>query len=172
MALMVNGKKVVGYALGGNEFYSIDENADGSITYKGYTYEWKATKKSDSFQCEYNWDTATTPYSVSVDSSQRLSSDSILTVKDLINKGKIIKLIVTSDDTSNNTSSSLNSGIIDLSKPDSKGHFNFQWANNDTSKNAYCSSDPSANVFSIYSNAINSMTPENDYVSFYMQILY
>lgn len=38
MTLMVNGKKVVGYALGGTEFYSIGKNADGSISLNGYNY--------------------------------------------------------------------------------------------------------------------------------------
>lgn len=38
MALMVNGKKVLGYAIGGNEFYSLDKNADGSINIGGQNY--------------------------------------------------------------------------------------------------------------------------------------
>ena len=38
MTLMVNGKKVMGYALGGTEFYSIDESADGSINIGGQNY--------------------------------------------------------------------------------------------------------------------------------------
>ena len=40
MTLMVNGKKVVGYALGGTEFYSIGKNAnaDGSISLNGQDY--------------------------------------------------------------------------------------------------------------------------------------
>lgn len=36
MTLMVNGKKVLGYAIGGNEFYSLDKNADGSINIGGH----------------------------------------------------------------------------------------------------------------------------------------
>lgn len=39
MALMVNGKKVLGYAIGGNEFYSLDKNADGSINIGGHLNE-------------------------------------------------------------------------------------------------------------------------------------
>ena len=39
MTLMVNGKKVVGYAIGGTEFYSIGENADGIISFNGHLYE-------------------------------------------------------------------------------------------------------------------------------------
>lgn len=39
MALMINGKKVVGFALGSTEFYSIDEHSDGSITFNGHLYE-------------------------------------------------------------------------------------------------------------------------------------
>ena len=38
MTLMVNGKKVVGYALGGTEFYSIGKNADGSSNIGGQDY--------------------------------------------------------------------------------------------------------------------------------------
>lgn len=38
MALMVNGKKVLGYAIGGNEFYSLDKNADGLINIGGQNY--------------------------------------------------------------------------------------------------------------------------------------
>ena len=38
MTLMINGKKVLGYAIGGTGFYSIDKNADGSITYNGQNY--------------------------------------------------------------------------------------------------------------------------------------
>ena len=38
MTLMINGKKVLGYAIGGNEFHSLDKNADGSITYNGQKY--------------------------------------------------------------------------------------------------------------------------------------
>ena len=38
MTLMVNGKKVAGYALGGTEFYSIGKNADGSSNIGGQDY--------------------------------------------------------------------------------------------------------------------------------------
>ena len=88
MTLMVNGKKVVGYALGGTEFYSISENADGLISFKGQMYEWKPKTSSDSFTCNYGSGDGTTPYSVSVSLNQMLSSGSALTVKDLINKNK------------------------------------------------------------------------------------
>lgn len=38
MTLMINGKKVLGYAIGGNEFYSLDKNADGLINIGGQNY--------------------------------------------------------------------------------------------------------------------------------------
>lgn len=38
MTLMINGKKVIGYAIGGNEFYSLDKNADGLINIGGQNY--------------------------------------------------------------------------------------------------------------------------------------
>lgn len=43
MTLMVNGKEVNALALGGTEFYSIDEHADGSISFNGHPYEAPAT---------------------------------------------------------------------------------------------------------------------------------
>ena len=46
MPLMVNGKKVVGYALGDTEFYSIDEHADGTIAYNGHLYEDPVTSRN------------------------------------------------------------------------------------------------------------------------------
>ena len=144
MTLMVNGKKVVGYALGGTEFYSIGENADGSISFNGHTYEVKI-KTSDSFTCTWSGISGTTPASVGVDPSQSLSSGSALTLKDLINKKEKIRLTVVFHDNSDSSDSSLDSGIIDLSKPDSNGHFNFQWLNGATSTNTYCSFNSSVN---------------------------
>lgn len=38
MSLMVNGKKVLGYALGNNAFYSVQKNKDGSINFNGTNY--------------------------------------------------------------------------------------------------------------------------------------
>ena len=170
MTLMVNDKKVLGYALGGTEFYSIGENADGSISFNGYTYELKV-KTSDSFTCTWGAISGTTPNSVSVDLNQSLSSGSALTLKDLINKGEKIKLTLTFHDNSSGYDSSLVSGIIDLSKPDSNGHFNFQWLNGATSTNTYCSFNSSANKFSTYSDAFGSYS-SSDYDSGHMTIIY
>ena len=39
MTLMTNGKKVSALALGGTEFYSMTENADGSVIINGHTYD-------------------------------------------------------------------------------------------------------------------------------------
>lgn len=39
MALMANGKEVTALALGGTEFYPMNENADGSVTINGHTYD-------------------------------------------------------------------------------------------------------------------------------------
>lgn len=168
MTLMVNGKKVVGYALGGTEFYSIGEHADGSISFNGHTYERK-TKTSDSFECTYSSGDGTTPYSVSVSLNQSLSSGSALTIKDLINKGEKIKLIVTFNGNDSTPNFSLDSGMIDLSKPDSNGHFNFQWLNGATSTNTYCCSDSS--TFTVYSDAISAYSGAN-YDSGHMTIIY
>ena len=170
MTLMVNGKKVVGYAIGGTEFYSIGEHADGSISFNGHTYEWK-TKTSDSFTCNWGASSDTTPYSVSVSLNQMLSSGSALTVKDLINKRGKIRLTLTFHSNNDSSDSSLVSGIIDLSKPDSNGHFNFQWLNGATSTNTYCYSDSSANKFKTYSDAISGYSG-SDYDSGHMKILY
>lgn len=170
---MVNGKEVVGYALGGTEFYSISENnTDGSISFNGQTYEWK-TKTSGSFACTYDsgFGSDTTPYGVSVDLNQSLSSDSALTLKDLINKKEKIRLTVVFHNTSDSSDSSLDSGIIDLSKPDSNGHFNFQWIDGSTSTNTYCYSDSIANKFRTCSDAISAYSSSN-YDSGHMTIIY
>ena len=62
MTLMVNGKKVAGYALGGTEFYSIGKNADGSINIGGQDYLNKnkmKIKSTDSFDVSINEGSAT-----------------------------------------------------------------------------------------------------------------
>ena len=154
MALMVNGKKVVGYALGGTEFYSIGEHA----------------KASSMLSCDFHSSSDPTSYSVSVDLSQSLSSDSVLTVKDLIDKGEKIRLILSFYNKSNPpSSSSLASGIVDLSKPDSNSHFNFHWIDGATSTNTYCCSDSS--TFTVYSDAIGAYF-SGDYDTGHMTILY
>lgn len=170
MALMINGKKVVGYALGGTEFYSIGENADYSISVKGRTYIWEPEASSDSLTCSFTSDTTTTTPGVSVGLSQKLYDNSATTVKDLIDKGEIIKLIVTFHDTYTNTDYSSHSGIIDFSKPDSNGHFNFQWTDSNISSNTYCYPDSGANTFSVYSDTYRTY-PGNDSYIYYMVIL-
>ena len=85
MTLMTNGKEVVAWALGDTEFYSMTENADGSVSFKGHTYIWKPKASSDSLTCSL--DSSTTPYNVRIDLSKKLSAYSAPTVKDLINKG-------------------------------------------------------------------------------------
>lgn len=167
MALMANGKKVIGYAMGGTEFYSIAENADGSISFNGEFY-FLFNKTSNSFQCTWS---AGTPNSVSVDPSQSLSSDSDLTLKDLINKGKKIRLTVMFHNSAGNYDSSVVSGVIDLSKPDSNGHFNFQWLKGATSTNTYCSFNSNANKFSTYSDAFSAYS-STDYDTGHMTIIY
>lgn len=170
MALAINGKKVVGYALGGNEFYSIDEHADGTITYNGHTYIWKPKASSDSLTCTFHSYTTSNPYSVSTALNQKLSDNSALTLKDLIDKGEKIRLTVTFRNNSNGPSYSLSSGLIDLSKPDSKGHFNFQWIDYNNSSNTYCYPDSGANMFSVYSDAIGAYS-STDYDNGHMVIL-
>lgn len=150
MALTINGKKVLGYALGDTEFYSIDKNSDGSISVNGNTYELK-WKLSNSFACSWGVDP---PYHVSISLNQKLSSGSDLTVKDLIDKGEQIRLTLTFHNMQTNHDSSLDSGIIDFSKPDSNGHFNFQWVEGTTSTNTYCCSD--SGQFITYSDALEA----------------
>lgn len=157
MVLMVNGKKVLGYALGGNEFYSLDN-----------------LRVTGSLRCEYSSD----PYSVSVDLDTRLSPDSTLTLRDLIHKGEKIRLIVTFHGHNWDPAYSFNSGMIDLSKPDSNGHFNFKFQGvNNTSVNnisvidAYCSSNLSDNKFEVYCDAFSAYS-SLDYDSGNMQVLY
>jgi hypothetical protein len=145
MALTINGKKVLGYALGDTEFYSID-----------------AINASDPLEFTYN--TSTTPYGVDVSLSQQLASTSTLTIKDLIDKGEKIRLILTFYNTSYKSYFSLASGIVDLSKPDSNGHFNFQWRNGATQTNTYCCSVSSTSKFTIYSSTINTY-PTNGYTT-------
>lgn len=60
MVLMVNGKKVLGYALGGNEFYSLDNSLDN-------------LRVSVSLACSYQSDS-----SLSVPLDKSLSPDSAI----------------------------------------------------------------------------------------------
>lgn len=150
--LMKDGKEVVALALGDTEFYSID-----------------AIHVSDPLEFTYN--TSTTPYGVDVSLSQQLASNSTLTIKDLIDKGEKIRLILTFYNTSYKSYVSLASGIVDLSKPDSNGHFNFQWRNWTTPTNTYCCSISSTSKFTIYSSAINTY-PTSGYTPNNMIIIY
>lgn len=152
MVLMVNGKKVLGYALGGNEFYSLD-----------------SLRVSVLLRCRYS----SSPYSVSVPLNESLSPDSTLTLRDLIHKGEKIRLIVTFHPYYWGPMSSFNSGTIDLSKPDSHGNFNFdfQGANKISLTAAYCSSNPSDNKFEVYSDAF-SVYSDTDHDGCFMQVLY
>ena len=158
MALMVNGKKVLGYAIGGNEFYSLDK-----------------LKVSVSLKCYYN----SSPYRVSVSQDQPLNPGSAFTLRDLRDKGEKIRLIVTFRNKYDDSASSLDSGTIDLSKPDSNGHFNFTFqgvnndaSTNDASTNAYCSFDPSDSRFIVYSDAFGGIYSDVTYDSGHMQVLY
>ena len=161
MGLAIDGNEVHGIARGGQAFVSLgNTNADGSISFNGYTYELKM-KTSDSFLCTWRGISGTTPASVGVDPSQSLSSGLPLTLQDLINKKEKIRLTVVFHDNSDYSDSSLDSGIIDLSKPDSNGHFNFQWLKGATSTNTYCSFNSSANKFSTYSDAFRAYTSSN-----------
>lgn len=164
MALMTNGKEVVALALGGTEFYSMNENADGSISFNGQTYA--IGNKVSSFACTFNISPA---YNVRFDLNQKLGSDSDLTVKDLIDKGKKIRLILIFRHNSDFSNFALASGIVDLSKPDSNGHFNFQWINGATSTNTYCCSD--SGQFITYSDALAAYS-SSDYDGGNMTILY
>ena len=166
MALMINGKEVSALALGNNEFYSMTENGDDSISFKGHTFIWKPKASSSPLMCFL--DSSTTPYRVHTDLSNKLKDYSSLTVKDLINKGEMIELTVTFDNTSAGTSYISNSGIIDLSKPDSKGHFNFRWIDRKISSNTYCYPDSGANTFSVYSDLFSTFP--NDFYNCYMVI--
>lgn len=156
MVLMVNGKKVLGYALGGNEFYSLDNSLD-------------KLRVTGSLKCRYS----ESPYRVSVDLDTRLSPDSTLTLGDLRDKGEKIRLIVSFHKNNWDPVSSLNSGTIDLSKPDSHGNFNFdfQGANKISLTAAYCSFDPGDNKFEVYSDAF-SVYSDSDYDPGNMQVLY
>lgn len=160
MVLMVNGKEVLGYALGGNEFYSLDNSLD-------------KLRVTGSLRCEYSSD----PYSVSVDLDTRLSPDSTLTLRDLIHKGEKIRLIVTLITNRWDPASSFNSDTIDLSKPDSHGNFNFnfQGANKSSLTSSYCSFDRSLdsddNKFVVHSYAFSVYSGSN-YDGSFMQVLY
>lgn len=160
MVLMVNGKKVLGYALGGNEFYSLDNSLD-------------KLRVSGALRCYYS----SSPYGVNVGLDKSLSPDSKLTLRDLIHKGEKIRLIVTFHGRNWDPAYSFNSGTIDLSKPDSNGHFNFkfQGANKISVIDAYCSFDrslyPDDSTFEVYSDAF-SVYSDSDYDSGNMQVLY
>ncbi|WFD52915.1 CS domain-containing protein [Lactobacillus phage CV244] len=151
MALMVNGKKVLGYAIGGNEFYSLDK-----------------LKVSVSLKCDFNSFLVNSLYSVSVSLDQPLSPGSAFTLRDLRDKGEKIRLIVTFHNTNDRTAAVLlESDTIDLSKPDSNGNFNFNFQGGNT----YYSFDSSDSKFRVYSDAF-SMYSGSDYDSGYMQVLY
>lgn len=151
MTLMVNGKKVLGYAIGGNEFYSLDK-----------------FKVSVSIMCDFFSNFY--PNQVSIRQDQPLSPGSAFTLKYLRDKGEKIKLILTFNNHNDGTASVLESGTIDLSKPDSNGHFNIKWANNDTSTNSYCYFHPKYIDFIVYSDAFSLYSLGN--YTCYMQILY
>lgn len=155
MVLMVNGKKVLGYALGGNEFYSLDNSLDN-------------LRVSVSLECSYRSES-----SLRVPLDPRLSPDSTLTLGDLRDKGEKIRLIVSFHKDNWDPVSSLNSGTIDFSKPDSKGHFNFkfQGVNNFPVIDAYCFFSPSDNKFEVYSDAFNAYSG-SDYDPGNIQVLY
>ena len=163
MTLMANGKKVDALALGGVEFYPMNEN-----------------KASNLIACSYAVENTTGKHFYSIALSQKLRDDSTITIKDLIDKGERIRLILTvsnGEDNFYDFSKLLVSNTVDLSKPDSNGHFNFQWADNNVSTNTYCCSTssiittggPQNNVFTIWSDALNDFN--HDY-TIKIEILY
>lgn len=162
--LMKDGKEVVALAVGSAEFYPMNENADGSISFNGQAYA--VGNKASSFVCSFDIHPS---YNVSFGLNQKLGSDAALTVKDLIDKGKKIRLILSFLHVSASSYFALTSGIVDLSKPDSNGHFNFQWVNGATSTNTYCCSD--SDQFRTYSDALGAYSSSN-YDAGTMTILY
>lgn len=162
--LMKDGKEVVALAVGSAKFYPMNENADGSISFNGQTYA--IGNKASSFVCNFKIDSG---YHVSFDLNQKLGSDSGLTVKDLIDKREKIRLILIFRNKPTYSNFALASGIVDLSKPDSNGHFNFQWINGATSTNTYCCSD--SGQFITYSDALGAYS-SSDYDAGNMTILY
>lgn len=162
--LMKDGKEVVALAVGSAEFYPMNENADGSISFNGQTYA--IGNKASSFVCRFGDDSG---YYVSFGLNQKLGSDSGLTVKDLIDKKEKIRLILVFNNKPTSSNVVLASGIVDLSKPDSNGHFNFQWINGATSTNTYCCSN--SGKFNTYSDALGAYR-YSDYDAGNMTILY
>lgn len=166
--LMKDGKEVVALAVGSAEFYPMNENADGSISFNGQTYA-IGNKVSSLFMCRFYTNSGTVPCNVGFELNQKLGSDSALTVKDLIDKRKKIRLILSFLHKPTSSYFTLASGIVDLSKPDSNGHFNFQWVNGATSTNTYCCSD--SDLFRTYSDALGAYS-SSYYDAGNMTILY
>ena len=121
------------------KFYPMNENTDGSISFNGQTYE-IGNQSSDVFNLNENAGATQGEYDFFIDSSAKLSSDSTLTINDLINKGEKIRLVIVGEnnDGKENSIAILVSQTIDLSKPDSNGHFNFSWADSDIATHTYC----------------------------------
>lgn len=158
--LMKDGKEVVALAAGGVEFYPMNKNADGSISFNGQTYV-IGNKLYCDFVPSFYPEQGTGRKFLYTNLSNKLNSDSSLTVQGLIDKGEKIRLVCIIG------SSVLASGIVDLSKPDSKGHFNFQWADGSTSTNTYCCASSNiiwadnggscTDVFSVWSDAFDKL---------------
>lgn len=163
--LMKDGKKVAALAIGSAEFCQMNENADGSVSFNGQTYA-IGNKVSSLFRCYFNSDAG---FSVGIDLTQKLGSDSALTAKDLIDKGEKIRLTVNFFNKQTSSYSSLTSGIVDLSRPDSDGHFNFQWINRSNSTRTYCCS--ASDQFRAYSAALDDYS-STDYDAGTMIIIY
>ena len=123
------------------KFYPMNENTDGSISFNGQTYE-IGNQGSDVFNLNEEADATEGKYDFFIASSTKLISDSTPTVNDLINKGEKIRLLILGvNDHGDDGGVVIRldvSQTIDLSKPDSNGHFNFSWADGGTSIYAYC----------------------------------
>lgn len=152
------------------KFYPMNENTDGSISFNGQTYE-IGNQGSDVFDFYSHPEATKGKYDFFIASSTKLISDSTPTINDLINKGEKIRLVIVGEnyDDKNeiNYIAILVSQTIDLSKPDSNGHFNFSWADGDTSVYAYCWL--SNGNFLVTSDSLNEYA---NYQFLYLQIYY
>lgn len=119
------------------KFYPMNENTDGSISFNGQTYEigdlgsslYNVQKQIEAIKGKHE-------YYFSIALSTPLTSDPTPTVNDLTNKGEKIRLAIIGT-TNDGSIEILVSRTIDLSKPDSNGHFNFNWSDYDSTY-AYC----------------------------------
>lgn len=152
------------------KFYPMNENTDGSISFNGQTYE-IGNQGSEIFNLNEEADATEGKYDFFIASSTKLISDSTPTVNDLINKGEKIRLLILGvNDHGDDGGVVIRldvSQTIDLSKPDSNGHFNFSWADADIATHTYCWL--SNGNFLVTSDDLNTVA---NYKNWFLQIYY